>query len=207
MAAGNFIKDNLALVAGIAVPVLLVVGFLLTSTLGKMLTAPPAHIAYFVLQEYDHANKETASIDLKVGEDGKIIATVKPLKADNNGYRPNASIDVLVSYNAATNKLTEHRITPPAGVIDGSFTPDELKDARLTTDPEAADGYSVAYGSRGGRSLAADIFVYRSGEGYRIRKNGAVYRLPERGINGRNGYYYTNYYNMRFLGWGAEKNQ
>lgn len=207
MAAGNFIKDNLALVAGIAVPVLLVVGFLLISTLGKILTPAPAHTAYFVLQEYDHANKETASIDLKVGADGNIIATVKPLKTDNNGYRPNANIDVLISYDAATDTLTEHRITPPANIIDGSFTPDEFKDLRLSTQPEAADGYSVAYGSRSSRSLAADIFIARSGEGYRIRKNGAVYRLPERGINGRSSYYYNSYYNMRFLGWGMEKNQ
>ena len=207
MAAGNFIKDNLALVAGIAVPVLLAVGFLLTSTLGKMLTPAPAHTAYFVLQEYDNANKETASLDLKVDKSGKIVATLKPLKDDKNGYRPNANIDVLITYNAATDTLTEHRITPPAKITNGDFTPDAFKDVRLNTQAEAADGYSVAYGSRGSRSIAADIFIARSGEGYRIRKNSAVYRLPERGINGNSSYYYNSYYNMRFLGWGTEKNQ
>ncbi len=207
MAAGNFIKDNLALVAGIAVPVLLVAGFLLTSTVGKMLTPAPAYTAYFVLQNYDYNNKQSASLDLTVGDDGRIVATVRPLKDDKNGYRPNANTDILITYDAASDTLTEHSITPPANITDGSFTPEAFKDVRLNTQPEAQDGYSVVYGSRGSRSLAADIFIARGAEGYRIRKGSAVYRLPERGINGRSSPYYNSYYNTRFLGWGTEKNQ
>lgn len=207
MAAGNFIKDNLALVAGIAVPVLLVVGFLLTSTIGKIITPAPAHTAYFVLQEYDYNNKNKVSIDIKVADDGKIVASVTAIKEDKNGYRPNASTDILITYDAANDKLTEHRLSAPEGMRDGTFTPEAFKDVRLSTQAEAQDGYSVVYGSRGSRSLAADIFITRGAEGYRIRKNGAVYRLPERGINGRSSPYYNSYYNTRFLGWGTEENQ
>lgn len=206
MAAGNFIKDNLALVAGIAVPVVLVVGFLLTSSLGKMLTPAPAYTAYFVLQNND-GGKQDSSIDVKVGSDGKIIATVTPVKEEKNGYRPNAQRDTIVTYNAATDTLTEYQITPPADMTTGDFTPEAFKDAHLSTQAQAQDGYIVGYGRRGNYNLAADIFMARGAEGYRISKNSAVYRLPDRGINGYSSPYYYGYYNLRFLGWGTEKQQ
>ncbi len=206
MTAGNFIKDNLALVAGIAVPVLLVVGFLLTSTLGKLFTAPPAHTAYFVLQESDYKKKASASTNITVGDDGTLIVTITPVQARNDDSYYTQS-DVLVTYDAAKDKLTEHRLTIPQGKTKGTFTPDEFKNLRLNTQAQAADGYSVTHGGRGGRSLMADIFIASPADGYRIRKNGAVYRMPERAVNGLNTSYYNRYYNLRFLGWGAEKNQ
>lgn len=205
MAAGHFIKNNLALIAGIAVPILLVVGFLLTSTMGKMITPAPQHTAYFVLQDHENNDKARQSIDIKVTDDGKIIVTATPVKLDSNGYPSNVNTDILVSYDAATNTLREHRFSPPTNLKKGSFTPDAIKDVRLSIEAQAADGYSVIYGNRGSHSIASDIFISRGAEGYRIRKNGAVYRLPDRSVNGHSNPYYNSYYNMRFLGWDTEK--
>lgn len=204
MAAGNFIKDNLALVAGIAVPVLLVVGFLLTSTLGKLLTAPPAHTAYFIYKDNGYNRNLPASREIKVAEDGSIVATLTPVKQKKDGGHFNAQTDIIVAYNAKNNTLTPINFEVPQGKTKGEFTPAILKDVKLVTEATAADGYSVTYGNRGGHSFVGDIFMARGADGYRIRKNGAVYRLPDPVINGT---IYNNRYNLRFLGWGSDTAQ
>lgn len=202
MAAGTFIKDNLALVAGVAVPVVLVVGFLLAGILGKMLTPPPAYTAYFVVQNYDYTNTRKASTDIKVDDDGKIIVTVTPVKKDENDYRPNASRDILVSYDPIAGTLDEQRIVTPRNMTKGSFTPDTLKDLRLSPKAQAADGYNITYGRRGDYSLVADIFIARRADSYRISKNSAVYRLPDRAVGANVN---SRYDSLRFLGWSTEK--
>ncbi len=205
MAAGNFIKDNLALVAGIAVPVVLVAGFLLTSVLGRALTPPPAHSAYFVIKNYDADHSKGASLSLDIASDGTLTAKLTPVKG-NADYHPNTITDVLLSYDARTGKTTTHDIVVPDGLRNGTFVPAEFKTLRLSAQPEAPDGYRVTHGSYNRAGIIGDIFTYRTPDGYRIRKGAATYRLPQDLPAGTNLRAYHSY-NLRFLGWNTEAAQ
>jgi hypothetical protein len=202
MALGNFIKNNLALVAGLAVPVLLVAGFLVSSQVGRSLTDPPRHIAYFVMDGNSRQQPpDDVSLHLSRGADGRIVARLVPHKPEQNGYAVTAHKDVLLAYDFAHGGLREIPVAIPEGRRDGTFTPTEVADVSLAAGTVAADGYALDYASRRG-GFIIDIFTSQGVNGYRARKGPASYRF-QAGNPAADFRYYTPYSNARFLGWTA----
>lgn len=191
MPAGAFIKNNLALVAGLAIPVLMVAGFLVLSQAGKLFTDPPRHIAYFVAED-TAAPPVSAGVELRADADGRIAADITPYD-DKPPYRRKP---VLLAFDAAKGTIERIAFTLPPDTT-GEYLPPEYASIRLTGGQVAPDGYEIAYA--GGHSgLIVDVFIRNSMRGYRIRKGAASYTLPDRL---QTSLYPYNYGYARFLGW------
>ncbi len=202
MAIGNFIKNNLALVAGLAVPVVLVVGFLISAQVGRLVNDPPRHLAYFVIE--NRTDGGDTSLNLDVNPDGRVSARLSAVTTNvNSGYRPPAQQDVLISYDFTTGKIEELPITPPQDQTTGVFLPENLAQLRVNKSPIAPDGYALSYGA-GRHGFVGDVFSYNYGYNYRARKGAAVYRFNDSIPTGQAYRYYAPSQSARFLGWSTE---
>lgn len=204
MSLGQHIKNNLALTAGIVLPVLMVAGFLLVSRIGVWLNDPPRHIAYFAMEnvDYNSGKVDPRTARLEVGKDGAVTMKVTSRK-DNGNYDRGLHRDILVAYDAAHDTLTETEIKIPDDMTEGSIAVAEVK-GPLVNGGTAPDGYEVTFGSSGRVGFVGDIFAPYSPSEYRLKKNGAVYKLPTKKSyrSGMWSYSYYNGYNqLRFLGW------
>lgn len=197
MSLGTFIKNNLALVAGLAVPVVMVAGFLILSQAGKMFTDPPRHIAYFVGEDRTGATI-SQGVELRMDANGSIVADVTQYSDNSPAYRRKP---LLIAYDAAKGTIKELPLQLPPDLAAGVYAPPEYAAIRLSDKGNVApDGYEVAYA--GGHSgFVVDIFIRNSASGYRIRKGAASYKLPDRM---RASPYYWSYDYARFLGWSAQ---
>ena len=62
----NWIKENLVMVIGLALPVLLIVVFFVATVIPKMASTPPQYEVLFSVQDYGNQNKPDYIVDFKV---------------------------------------------------------------------------------------------------------------------------------------------
>ena len=79
---GKWIKENLVLVSGILLPVLLVGGFFILSNLPKVLNDPPVYDFLLVGYHYDYQNPGNYYLSFEV-RDGKLEGRAIPRGEDN----------------------------------------------------------------------------------------------------------------------------
>lgn len=79
---GKWIKENLVLVSGILLPVLLVVGFFVLSNVTRVLADPPTYDFLLVGYRYDRQRPLDYQVAFEV-KDGKLNGQVIP---DAKGY-------------------------------------------------------------------------------------------------------------------------
>lgn len=198
MALKKILKENLVLTMGIALPVLLVILFFLTSVLPKSLAEPPQHDLLFSVLRYDYQTASPTNFDFVV-RDGVLYAKVGKTDSQNiHRYHRR-----LVRYDAQTESVREipYDLAGIADAPEGTEAPVEAT-AGLTIDPssKAPDGYTFESASYSGGGLVSELFFggYRN-QGYRIVKGKAAYRIPST--------FGDNYYagNVQFIGWAVEK--
>lgn len=198
---GKFIKENLVLVSGIVLPVLLVVGFLILSQVPKSMLNPPEYD--FVISAYRHVSPtpHDLCVDFEV-EDGKLRGRLKPEKRENECYYRHQV--ELYRYDADADSFEEIVFDLPDGLEDvektTTFPIEEAKDLTLDKKSRSNDGYTFEYlGYRGNGGLLGEMFGMRRRHHnqYVLSKNGTYFELPELGH--RRYYYYGN--NIHFLGW------
>lgn len=191
MSAKNFIKENFVLVAGLALPVVLVAVFLLATALPRSMSVPPKYNLLFQMEQYG-TTAQPYLTDLFV-RDGQLRARLK--KADANAYNAKK----LYVYDAKAQSVREipytiTQVTPE--LVDGTevLIP-ETEKYKLDSQTTAPDGYSFSAGNTGHSGLINEIFV---GGGYRshyyLSKGSVSWKLPE--MNNQ-----PYYYNINFLGW------
>lgn len=183
----KFIKENAVLTAGIALPVLLVIGFMLASTLPRALATPPQYKLLVTLDSYN------SSVD----------------------YRTQSTCAPLQSCDKTKGKLIEVKIPKVKGAPQEDVQPKKLyiidpitmkqeevsfaeaRQFELTTSTEAPDGYQFDDRQDRNRSgFVTEILVGHSyNDGYRIRKGSAVFKITPLRLDGG---YYAPY---KFLGW------
>jgi len=198
MALKKFLKENLVLVMGIALPVLLVILFFLTSILPKSLAEPPQHDLLFSVMRYDYQTASPVNFDFVV-RDGVLYARIGKVDSQNiNRYHRR-----LVRYDAQTESVREipYDLAGISDASEGAEIPVEAT-ANLTIDTssKAPDGYTFESASYSSGGLVSELFFggYRN-QGYRIVKGRAAYRIPS--TFGKN--HYAG--NMQFIGWVVEK--
>lgn len=185
MSVKNFIKQNLALSAGIVLPVLLVILFMIASTVPKMLAEPPRHALVFSTKKYDNNPGAKFNVYYTVKE-GKLQAQV----AMADSKRP-AKTDRLYIYEPGANIV---RDITPAFEKAGTFPVPETKNALIDTANMSPDGYAFETWSRYGGSVFS-LF----GGSYRdrapvLQKDGNRVQLPD---DSRISFYN----NPHFIGW------
>lgn len=201
MPLNNFIKQNLALVLGIALPVVLMLAFMIAAAVPNMLAAPPHYDMLFSINA--RPDGSTAQIPLDVTlrvHDHKLIATYRPRKKNANGQYDYGTWRRLYLYDAKAQTVRPLDFPLP----DDAFTMTKAesrpvasaKELTLNTTAESPDGYVFENGNYGGGGFMGDLFW-----------NGSRYREPQL-VKGSahvplkiNQPHYYYYYDADFIGW------
>jgi hypothetical protein len=175
----NFFKDNLVLMVGLALPVLLMVGFMLAQAIPATVTDPPKHDMLFHTQDYA-GNKSlpiTAAFLVKDGE-------LKVQYTKVAGQYPNTYWPKLYRYDAKTQQVSELAFGYPDDMdkIEGvrTDTVEATKGLKLSTNQVSSDGYEMTNENYRHRGLVNEIlwdFGGRGGNEMRLRKGAASVKL------------------------------
>lgn len=188
MSVKNFIKQNLALSAGIALPILLIVLFFLASVVPKALTDPPQYELVFSGRTYSN-NQPSDYVAAYTVANG--VLQVKVTKAKDTDYQRNR----LYIYDPKTSVIRD--ITPPLDSA-GTFAIKETAGSSIDTANIAPDGYAFESGYDHSGGMPMEIFGggYRDG-GLRLEKDGYRFKIP---YDKRN-----SFYDAGFIGWIVKK--
>jgi hypothetical protein len=196
----KFLKDNFVLVVGLTLPILLMIGFIVFSTLPRSLSNPPQHDLIFATPDYSEGNANRPFSVMLVVRDGLLKAQyTRVLPAPNGGYY-NSGWKKLYRYQAGPQTVRELPFGIPQDIASieqmREDTVDATKDLKLDTTLRAPDGYELEYDVNRGRGLLTDIFWSSSSYEPRLRKGTSSVRL--RTGDGRTSFYAGN---VEFIGW------
>jgi len=198
MAFKEFVKGNLVLVVGLALPIVLMAGFLVASGLPQRLADPPKYSLVFAVTDFSQGVSGIPVSVSFVVQDGVLKAQYIKLPPQPTGY-VNNPWKKLYLYDAATQKVQQLSFGFPSNMDTVEGTVVEVVDAtrtmQLNTTLQSPDGYELSrdYGSRSG--LLNEIF-WGGGysNDYRLRKGSSSIRLPLAGGN-------VPYGTVEFVGW------
>ncbi len=191
----KFFKENLVLVLGVSLPILLIIFFAIATAIPKHLVDDPKYDFLFVSNYYNNGSNSRLQFDVI---DGKLKIT---------HYRPKKnrllSIPKLYRYNVQDGSVQEISVNLPTSYASENdddkgkeFIIDELKNLKLNTKSIAPDGYKFEASYRYNRGLLGGMFFYGgSRSGVAISKNARVVK-----VNRQMGGYYNSHY-TKFLGW------
>lgn len=197
MGPGKFIRDNLVLMGGIALPVVMMLGFLVASSLPRSLADPPQYDLVFFVDDYASSSAGNIPVSVKLlVRNGQLVAQYAPVGAQN-GY---GTWKKIYRFEAATRTVREIPFGYPANLESITGLREEpvagLEDARLDTRLQAPDGYELASDQYRGDGLIGDLF-WRGGTGRPRLRNGAS-SVPLDLASDTQAYLYSN---VQFLGW------
>lgn len=193
----NFVKQNLVLVIGLTLPVLLVVLFFVASVIPKSMSTPPQYEMLFTSIRYDYQNTPDYQFDFSVSNHQLMV---KAKKSDDKNRNYNAR--KLMAYDGKTETVRE--ITFDAAGIgeaasNGAVVLEQTKGMHIDTSSTSPDGYALEGPNYGGSGLVGGLFGggYRNA-GYRLKKGNVAYKVPDAQQN----YYYNQ---LQFVGWVVQK--
>ena len=189
---------------GLALPVLLIIGFMLASNLPQVLSNPPKYDLVFSTTDYPpNASNIPVSVRLVV-KDGVLKAQyVRTGRAPNYPYNSYNSWKKLYVYEAKPQKVRQLTFGFPTDMdtIEGTKeeTVEATKDMRLDTTLQSPDGYELSYDDYSHSGLLNEVF-WGGGGGYgrepRLKKGSSSVRLAT--SDGRT---YFSYGSVEFVGW------
>lgn len=194
----NFIKENLVLVVGLTLPLLLILLFFVATVIPKALGTPPQYEMLFATSRYDYQNPPDYDLDFTVKNQQLMVKVRKIDHQQRIGYHTK----LLMAYDGKTETVREIKIdmAQAAKIADGSQAVlQETGGWIIDASTISPDGYTLDGPSYRSSGLVGDIFGggYRN-NGYRLKKSGVGYRIPD-----TPGIYYYN--QMQFIGWVVKK--
>lgn len=198
----KWIKENLVLVSGIVLPVLLVAGFFVLNNLPRVLLDPPKHDFLLVGYHYEYRHQNDYYLSFEV-RNGKLTGQAIP--RNENGPYFNRQVAAIFRYRAATNTFEEIAFELPKDLADiedpVSLPLEETSNLTLDKRSQSPDGYTFEYrGYRGRGGLLGEIFGMRRSyeNNFVLRKDNAHLDLPQPASDP----YYLN--DLHFMGWIVE---
>lgn len=156
----KFFKENVTLISGIALPVLLVILFYIFGEAAKKTVEDPRYAAVFVRDYYPNNDLPWT---IKT-EGGKIVASVRALKEGENiagwtkpglyVFDPKENVARRIELAFDTEKPGP-ATSPELDALNAS--------GRIVDDPVSPDGYRFEYRSGYDGSLLGEVFGMRSG--------------------------------------------
>jgi len=189
MASGNFIQRNWALIAGLGMPVLLVLGFLVANYLPQMNSAPPQYEMVFSVNRYNSQAPFLVNFTVR----NKTL--YMRLTPQTGSYGSN-DVDLFIyngqkesvrkiSYLPVINRSIDAPVEMPVG---------ELKHYLIDTNSKAPDGYELETNMAYSRGILGEIFGHRRNASRIIKSGGGSYVIPGHDND------YT-YGKLNFIGW------
>lgn len=199
MSLKKFIRENFVLVVGLALPVLLMVAFMVASNIPQTLSDPPRYdFVFSTMDSSGSGNNIPVSVRLLV-KNGVLTAQYTKTQTRPNGYTYN-SWKKLYIYEAQTQKVRELPFGYPADMDKITGTRDEaveaLKDKKLSTTLQSPDGYELSYDGYSNSGLVNELFWGSRNNEPRLCKGSSSVRLTT-GDN-RTYFYYSG---IEFIGW------
>lgn len=191
----NFIKENLVLVIGLALPVLLIVLFFAATVIPKSFGTPPQYEMLFTTVKYDYQNKPDYMLDFNVKNNQLMVKAKK--NEDKNNYGSN--LKKLMAYDGKTETVREISIDTSKFTDGMELVLEETKSLTIDTSAVSPDGYTLEGPNYGGSGLVSGLFGggYRN-SGFRLKKGSVGYKVP----NQQADYYYNQ---LQFVGWIIKK--
>jgi hypothetical protein len=197
MSLKDLVKQNLVLVMGMTLPLLLIVLFFIASVLPKSMSTPPQYEMLFTTYKYESQAPDYL-YDIVV-KDAQLMVKVRKKDDKNLGYQSTR----LMVFDGRTQTVREIplEVDNIAEAADGEPVPlPSAQGWKIDTASISPDGYALDAPRYAGGNLLGGLFGvgYRDGE-YRLKKGGVGYRIP----NDQSGYRY--YGQLEFVGWVLSK--
>lgn len=196
----KWIRQNLVLVSGILLPVLLVAAFFVLNSMPRILTDPPGHDFLVVGYQNDYQNPSNYYLSFEV-RDGKLHGRAIPYTEDNRQF--NRQHAAIFLYHVADQSFEEIAFDLPANLenIEEPISLDLGEAGKLNLDKriKSPDGYQFEFqGYRGGGGILGEIFgMNRDYESnYVLKKDSSYVNVPDPSIDPS---YYQN--ELHFMGW------
>jgi hypothetical protein len=189
----SFLKRHGFLIAGVALPILVVVIFVLARTLPRLWVEDPRYDLVYGVRSSFGAHPRSIACDLAVDEGRLRVRWVK-LKDPSYQDQPRA-----YRLHPATGVVEEIPLPEPDDVERLEGTLDlfvaGLEGFRLDRSPRSPDGYEFDESSGRGSGLLGELLVDRNRPRAVLRKGGRVIVLPATNDAG------YGYWPVQFLGW------
>jgi len=200
MPGKDFFRENLVLIVGLTLPVLLMLGFLIATTLPP-LGDPPKYDLIFTTQDYRGSANLPVTVQLIV-RDGVLKAQYVKWEPAPNTYAFNNVWKKLYVYEARTQRVRELPFGLPADIEKISSVREDVVEAtqgmRMDTTLKAPDGYELAHEGYRYRGLVNEIFWNFNGSSNRMRLRKGATSFPL--STGRSDPYF-HYGDAAFVGW------
>ena len=188
----KYMRQNPMIAAGILLPLVIVVFFILATAIPKFLVEPPAHDFLFTVPDNNSSQPE---IEVRFDVVNNRLR-VRLFKKKSN-Y---PAVYKLYLFDHETLDVREIPIDLPndtesfedADEIDLA----DLANRSISTERRAPDGYEIRPPRSRNGNLMTALFGSNRRNRLSIHKSGAVIDVPH---PGNDAYYY--YYNVNFLGW------
>lgn len=188
----NWLKENLVLVIGLALPILLIVLFFLATVLPKSMAAPPQHNLLFTTLKYEYEHSPEYLVDFVVKNQQLMMKVNK-----NDDKSKNFNSKKLMTYDAKTETVREITIdlSKAASLMnDNAVLLEETKLLKLDTSIVSPDGFVLDAPNYSSSGLIGGLFgAGYHNSGYRLKKGSVAYKLQTS---------QPDYYNdFKFVGW------
>lgn len=189
MASSHFFTKNFALIAGLGLPVLLVLGFLVANHLPQMNSAPPQYEMVFSVNRYNSQAPFLVNFTVR---NKKLYMRLTP---PTGSYGSN-DVELFI-YNGQKESVRKISYLPVIDrVIDSpvEMQVGELKHHLIDTNSKAPDGYELETNMAYSRGILGEIFGHRRNANRIMKSGGGSYVIP--GYD--NDYTYGK---LNFIGW------
>lgn len=191
----KFLRENAAIVIGAALPIVVVLFFVLATQLPKAYVAPPAHDVVLLSQNGPYETRPMR-VDVRV-ESGYLRARVYQPDYAGNPAPYYGTVPRVYLWDHDTRSVRELTLDLPQSETFANGTEavvPELVGVRLRAESVAPDGY--VFTSTGYDSGVFGLFFDRNAPRFVLEKDGAVERLdlPNE----------APYWGVQFLGWVVE---
>lgn len=157
----NFFKQNIALVVGIALPLLLAALFYVAGEVSQRTVPDPRYAVLFVKDYYDNTDVPW-SIKVK---DGKVDISISDTRVNAQNYGwTKPTLYILEPGKKSARKIAVEFDPDHRGPVTSPDLESVQKGAHISTDSSAPDGYRFEYDARSGGGLFREIF---GGPGHR----------------------------------------
>ncbi len=192
MSIAKSLRDNAALVAGILLPVIVVVLFLLSSWVPKLFVDPPQY-DFLYAEDGNYYGGSPSPWRYEVTLDAQNHLLVRAFAAKPDVYTPGARLFLFEHEDGNVREITLPAPSSTEGGEGGIVVEiPEFKNQYIDPSRISPDGYALVDNTRSSRGLFG-LFSSGSGRGLAISKNGAVFDAAD----GRGQYWYGS----RLIGW------
>lgn len=196
MALKNFIKENLALTAGIALPVLLMLFFVLSTMIPQGVVEPPKYDLVFSVDDYSGSQGNGLGVDFAVQDN---VLKVQYTHKDKDSYYMRKRLYYFKSSEKSVREITPG-LPADSDKINGtvSYPVAETSGKTIDTRLESPDGFTMNYDGYSRSGLFNDMF----GGGYRYRNQLRLIKgsgsIAVKAPEGTTPFYYNQ---AHFIGW------